>query len=81
MADGGPPRAENIRFVADRPGHDLRYAIDASKIRRELNWAPAESFDSGLRRTVEWYLANRDWWQNIKTYAGERLGAAAGSRR
>ena len=81
MADGGPPRAENIRFVADRPGHDLRYAIDASKIRRELNWAPAESFDSGLRRTVEWYLANQDWWQNIRSYAGERLGVAARARR
>jgi len=53
--------AELIAFVRDRPGHDRRYAIDASKIRRELGWAPAESFDSGLRKTVQWYLENRAW--------------------
>ncbi len=67
-----------IRFVADRPGHDLRYAIDAGKMRAELGWEPRETFDSGLRKTVQWYLDNRDWWQSIRAgvYGGERLGAA-----
>ena len=54
-----------IRFVADRPGHDRRYAIDASKIERELGWAPTESFETGLRKTVLWYLANEDWWSRV----------------
>jgi len=65
-----------ISFVADRPGHDLRYAIDASRIASELGWRPRESFASGLRKTVEWYLANRAWWQRIRDgiYRGERLG-------
>ena len=69
-------RAELIRFVADRPGHDQRYAIDASKIARELGWHPLESFESGLRKTVTWYLENRDWWSRIRSgvYRGERLG-------
>lgn len=68
-----------ISFVADRPGHDLRYAIDAGLIGEELGWQPRETFDSGLRRTVQWYLANRAWWQRIrdKVYAGERLGVPA----
>lgn len=72
------PREELITFVADRPGHDLRYAIDASKIERELGWRPAETFETGLRKTVEWYLANRSWWERVRTgvYRGERLGAA-----
>ena len=63
-----------ITFVADRPGHDLRYAIDASKIERELGWRPRETFESGLRKTVEWYLANEDWWQAVLdgSYQGER---------
>ena len=67
---------ELITYVTDRPGHDLRYAIDASKIERELGWIPAETFDSGIRKTVEWYLANESWWQRVKdgSYAGERLG-------
>ena len=67
-----------ITFVADRPGHDLRYAIDASKIERELGWRPQETFESGLRKTVEWYLANEDWWQAVLdgSYQGERLGLA-----
>ncbi|WP_332695164.1 dTDP-glucose 4,6-dehydratase [Bosea sp. (in: a-proteobacteria)] len=71
------PRAKLIRFVADRPGHDLRYAIDASKIERELGWRPQESFESGLEKTVRWYLENRDWWGRIRSgvYRGERLGA------
>ena len=74
----GAPHARLIAHVADRPGHDFRYAIDAAKIRRELGWRPRESFESGLRKTVEWYLANRDWWEPILEgrYGGERLGAA-----
>jgi dTDP-glucose 4,6-dehydratase len=71
------PRENLIRFVADRPGHDQRYAIDASKIERELGWRPQESFESGLRKTVAWYLGNREWWGRIRSgvYRGERLGA------
>lgn len=67
---------ELITFVIDRPGHDLRYAIDASKIEKELGWKPEETFESGIRKTVEWYLANENWWQRVKngSYAGERLG-------
>jgi dTDP-glucose 4,6-dehydratase len=65
-----------ITFVTDRPGHDMRYAIDASKIDRELGWKPQETFESGIRKTVEWYLANQAWWIRVKdgSYAGERLG-------
>jgi dTDP-glucose 4,6-dehydratase len=68
-----------ISFVADRPGHDLRYAIDPSRICDELGWQPRETFDSGLRKTVQWYLANRAWWQRIRdeVYGGERLGVPA----
>ena len=67
---------ELITFVEDRPGHDVRYAIDASKIQRELGWVPQETFESGLRKTVEWYLANEDWWKAVLdgSYKGERLG-------
>ena len=67
-----------ITHVADRPGHDLRYAIDASKIERELGWTPEETFETGLRKTVEWYLANESWWRNVLdgSYQGERLGLA-----
>ncbi len=56
---------ELIAFVKDRPGHDVRYAIDASKIKRELGWEPQETFESGLRKTVEWYLANEEWWKAV----------------
>ncbi|NRD31338.1 dTDP-glucose 4,6-dehydratase [Shewanella sp. DC2-4] len=65
-----------ITYVADRPGHDRRYAIDASKISRELNWEPLETFETGLRKTVEWYLANQEWCQHVQdgTYQRERLG-------
>jgi dTDP-glucose 4,6-dehydratase len=68
-----------ITFVADRPGHDLRYAIDCSKIERELGWRPQETFETGLRKTVRWYLDNPAWWQAIRsgTYRGERLGRIA----
>jgi dTDP-glucose 4,6-dehydratase len=75
---GQRPHADLITFVADRPGHDLRYAIDSSKIRQELGWAPRESFESGLAHTVRWYLDNRKWWERILsgTYRTERLGLA-----
>lgn len=68
-----------IAFVEDRPGHDLRYAIDCSKIERELGWRPQHTFETGLRATIEWYLANPSWWQAIRsgTYRGERLGRLA----
>lgn len=65
-----------ISFVTDRPGHDVRYAIDASKIQRELGWVPEESFESGLRKTIEWYLSNVGWWKRVLdgSYQRERLG-------
>jgi len=58
-----------IAHVQDRPGHDLRYAIDASKIQREIDWTPEESFESGIRKTVEWYLENIEWVSHIKSGA------------
>lgn len=66
-----------ITYVEDRPGHDLRYAIDAGKIQRELGWVPKESFESGIRKTVEWYLNNLDWCRHVQdgSYQRERLGA------
>lgn len=69
-----------ITFVADRPGHDLRYAIDASKIKRELGWEPSVTLDQGLRTTVDWYLENATWWQEIQTrgHIQERLGLGTG---
>ena len=77
LADGSN-RRELITFVTDRPGHDRRYAIDASKLERELGWKAEEDFDSGLARTIDWYLDNRWWWEPIRSgsYAGERLGKA-----
>ena len=69
------PRRELIRFVTDRPGHDQRYAIDPAKAERELGWSQQESFESGIARTIDWYLANEWWWQPLRAeYAGERLG-------
>ena len=75
----GQPRASQIRFVTDRPGHDRRYAIDASKIQRELGWKPAVDFETGMAQTVDWYLANGPWVQRILdgSYALQRLGAVA----
>ncbi|WP_445396793.1 dTDP-glucose 4,6-dehydratase [Zobellella sp. An-6] len=69
---------ELITYVKDRPGHDVRYAIDAAKIERELGWKPAETFETGLRKTVQWYLNNKDWWLRVQngSYQGERLGAS-----
>jgi len=76
-ADGRSYR-EQIVFVADRPGHDFRYAIDASKLERELGWTPRESFETGIEKTVGWYLENEAWWRPILDgkYQGERLGMA-----
>jgi dTDP-glucose 4,6-dehydratase len=71
------PHEQLIEFVSDRPGHDERYAIDPSKVRREIGWEPVETFESGLRSTVRWYLQNRAWWEPLRTgvYGGERLGS------
>jgi dTDP-glucose 4,6-dehydratase len=76
LRPGNRPRAEQITFVEDRPGHDQRYAIDASKIERELGWKPSLTFDTGIRQTVEWYLGREDWWRPILDgrYQGDRLG-------
>ncbi len=76
------PHERLIAFVEDRPGHDLRYAMDDAKIRGELGWRPAESLATGLRRTVRWYLDNRAWWEPIRSgrYRGERLGRGAAPR-
>ena len=76
---GGKPRRSLIQFVADRPGHDRRYAIDPSKIERELSWAAGETFETGLSRTLDWYLENEWWWRPIREqrYGGDRLGTAA----
>jgi dTDP-glucose 4,6-dehydratase len=80
LVDDYAPRPKNmarhelITFVEDRPGHDMRYAIDASRVRTELGWRPRQSFASGLAETVQWYLAHADWWQNIESYRGVRLG-------
>jgi len=74
-------RRELVTFVADRPGHDQRYAIDASRIESELGWTPDHTLEEGLRATVEWYLANQAWCKEVSAdrYAGERLGLSAGS--
>jgi dTDP-glucose 4,6-dehydratase len=75
------PRESRIEFVEDRPGHDFRYAVDSSKLERELGWRPRETFESGLRSTVAWYVANRSWWERVRSgaYRGERLGTGAGA--
>ena len=68
--------SDQIIFVKDRPGHDFRYAIDAKKIENELGWKPKESFKTGIKKTISWYLNNRNWWENIQknTYQQKRLG-------
>ena len=74
---GGNPAlySDLIEFVTDRPGHDMRYAIDASKIEKELGWKPIETFETGLRKTVQWYLDNKWWWEPLRErYKRERLG-------
>lgn len=77
--DGVKQYVDLIAHVADRPGHDLRYAIDASKIQSELGWAPEETFETGIRKTVQWYLNNLEWCQRVQdgSYQRERLGATA----
>jgi dTDP-glucose 4,6-dehydratase len=75
----GLPRSSQITYVADRPGHDRRYAIDASKLHDELGWQPAHSFEQGISDTVDWYLEHQDWVQRVLdgSYRLERIGAAA----
>lgn len=75
----GDRRRSLVTFVTDRPGHDLRYAIDASKARTELGWEPSMTFEEGLRRTVQWYLDNESWWRPLvgDRYQGQRLGIGA----
>ena len=77
--EDGQPRASQVTYVADRPGHDRRYAIDASKLKRELGWQPAHSFEQGIADTVDWYLAHQDWVRRVLdgSYRLERIGAAA----
>src|SRR4029077_18435621 len=79
----GPSRRRLITFVADRPGHDHRYAIDATKLEAELGWRALETFESGLNKTVRWYLDNRTWWEPLRkgVYAGERLGLVEAKAR
>lgn len=74
--DDGLSHAASISFVEDRPGHDYRYAIDPTKIERDLGWTPEETFEAGLKKTVDWYMTNEMWWLplRLKAYAGERLG-------
>jgi dTDP-glucose 4,6-dehydratase len=73
------PHARLVRLVKDRPGHDFRYAIDSTKIRRDLSWSPSVNFDTGMAETVDWYLAHESWWRPLreKVYAGERIGEGA----
>jgi dTDP-glucose 4,6-dehydratase len=75
-AESGKSYRDLITFVADRPGHDQRYAIDSSKLQNKLNWNPEHTFESGIRDTVQWYLDNEWWWQPIRKakYNGNRLG-------
>ena len=78
VPDPAGPRARLIRFVTDRPGHDFRYEIDPSRAERALGWRAPHDFDTGLRRTVQWYVDHRAWWEAIRArYAGQRLGTAA----
>ncbi|MFZ3008371.1 MAG: dTDP-glucose 4,6-dehydratase, partial [Phenylobacterium sp.] len=77
-APANVPHAERISFVADRPGHDFRYSIDASKLSAELGWAPKTDLAAGLEDTVRWYVENRAWWEAIRErgFESERLGLA-----
>jgi dTDP-glucose 4,6-dehydratase len=76
LRPGEAPHDRLIAFVADRPGHDLRYAINSGKLEKELGWKAQENFESGLAKTIQWYLANEWWWRALrdKVYSGERLG-------
>jgi len=72
----GYERSQLIEFVTDRPGHDKRYAINADKVKRDLDWSPSIGFDDGFERTVRWYLNNETWWRNLidSKKFGQRLG-------
>ncbi len=71
----GTPRVELIEYVTDRPGHDARYAIDATRLENELGWKAQENFDTGIEKTVRWYLDNEWWWRPLRDqYDGQRLG-------
>ena len=74
------PRRDLITFVADRPGHDRRYAIDSTKAERDLGWTQSVSFEEGLQKTVAWYMENESWWRPVRegVYSGDRLGLVAG---
>lgn len=80
---GAADRRKLVKFVTDRPGHDHRYAIDAAKLEKELGWKAEEDFESGLRKTVAWYLDNRAWWEPLRksVYSGERLGLAPATKQ
>jgi dTDP-glucose 4,6-dehydratase len=77
--DPAGPRERLIHFVSDRPGHDFRYEIDPSRTEKALAWCAPHDFETGLARTIDWYLEHRDWWEGVRAarYAGERLGTAA----
>jgi dTDP-glucose 4,6-dehydratase len=83
LSPAGAPHEQLITFVEDRPGHDRRYAIDAAKVERELGWRALETFETGLEKTVRWYLERRDWWTPLRdgVYRGERLGLLGTGRR
>lgn len=83
LSPAGASRRRLISFVTDRPGHDQRYAIDASRLQAELGWSAKETFDTGIEKTVRWHLDSRDWWETVRrgVYAGERLGLAAARNR
>jgi dTDP-glucose 4,6-dehydratase len=76
MPDPAGPRDRLIRFVIDRPGHDFRYEIDPSRAEAALAWRAPHDFETGLAKTIDWYLANRPWWETLRAarYAGQRLG-------
>jgi dTDP-glucose 4,6-dehydratase len=76
LVPGWTPRTDSIDFVSDRPGHDKRYAMNTTRLRSEIGWRPRETFETGLRKTVQWYLDNEVWWRTIleQDYRGERLG-------
>jgi dTDP-glucose 4,6-dehydratase len=83
LSPAGAPHRRLVSFVTDRPGHDHRYAIDASRLEAELGWSAKETFDTGIEKTVRWYLDNREWWESVRlgVYAGERLGLAGKRER
>lgn len=83
VPDPAGPRSRLIRFVTDRPGHDLRYEIDPTRSERALDWTAPHDFEKGIARTVDWYLANRAWWEGVRAarYAGQRLGVGESRER